>query len=87
MAICGWCGRQTSRSQEFQNGKTVLRLCPDCAENGIGRTSAQLLHQTPPLDDDAIPSTPTWILGTASLLLLTTFIPLVYVVFLWVRSL
>ncbi|MBN9419232.1 hypothetical protein ABS71_17095 [bacterium SCN 62-11] len=86
MAICGWCGRQTSRSKEFQNGSAVLRLCPDCAENGIGRTSAQLLHQTPPPDDDAIPPTPRWILTTAKILLLSMLLPALYVVYLWSRS-
>lgn len=87
MAICGWCGRQTPRSKEFQNGKTVLRLCPDCAEKGIGRASAQLLHQGPPPDDDAIPATPAWIVTTAKVLLVSVLVPLVYLVFFWVRSL
>lgn len=87
MAICGWCGRQTSRSKEFQNGKTLLRLCPDCADNGIGRTSAQLLHPGPPPDDDSIPPTAGWIRATAKVLLLTILVPLVYVLFCWVKSL
>ncbi len=80
MALCGWCGRQTSRSKEYQNGKTVLRLCPDCARDGIGKLGAELLHQSPPPDDDAIPGTPRWIIYTALVLLATVLIPLVFVV-------
>ena len=86
MAICGWCGRQTSRSKEFHNGTAVLRLCPDCAENGIGQASAQLLHQTPPPDDDAIPPTPSWIVTTARVVLFSLLLPSLYVVWLWFRS-
>ena len=86
MALCGWCGRQTSRSKEFQNGKTVLRLCPDCAENGIGKTSALLLHQAPALDDDAIPGTPTWIQWTAKVTLFAFLLPVLLVVYWWLRG-
>ena len=87
MATCGWCGRQTARSQEFHNGKSVLRLCPDCAENGIGQMSARLLHSTPLPDDDAIPPTAGWIVNTARLLLFAALFPLAYVLFHWLRSL
>lgn len=84
MALCGWCGRQTSRSKEFQNGKTVLRLCPDCAESCTGL--AQVLHQTAPPDDDAIPGTPRWIVTTAKATLFALLFPLGLVVYWWVRA-
>lgn len=86
MALCGWCGRQTSRSKEFQNGKTLLRLCPDCAENGIGKTSALLLHQAAVPDDDAIPPTPGWIRATAKVTLFAFLLPLLLVVYWWWRG-
>ncbi|MBS2040085.1 hypothetical protein JST97_34175 [bacterium] len=80
MGICGWCGRETSRSKEYNNGKAVLRLCPDCAENGIGKVSAQLLRQSPVVDEDAVPATPRWIVVTAAVLLASVLVPLVFLI-------
>ena len=81
--MCGWCGRLTSQAKEYQNGSTVLRLCADCADNGIGRKSAELLHQQPPPPDDAIPVVAPWIKATAWLLLLITLVPVALA--LWYR--
>ena len=86
MALCGWCGRQTSRSKEFQNGNAVLRLCPDCADNGIGKTSARLLHQPPAPDDDAIPGIPGWIKLTAKVTLFAFLLPVLLIVYWGLRG-
>jgi len=84
MAVCGWCGRQTTESKECPNGSAVLRLCPDCASNGIGKTSARLLGSVP--DDDAIPSTPAWIRWTAKVTLFAFLLPVLLVVYCWLRG-
>ncbi|MFN8609758.1 MAG: hypothetical protein U0931_19620 [Vulcanimicrobiota bacterium] len=80
MSVCGWCGRQTSRSKEYRNGPAVLRLCPDCAENGIGKVSAGLLNRTSTQDEDEIPARPAWVTLTAKILLASVMIPLLLVV-------
>lgn len=86
MPLCGWCGRLTSQAREYQNGKSVIRLCADCAQNGIGKMSAQLLHPGPPPDDDAIPGVPGWIKATAVVLLLAIFVPVAMTLLAWLSA-
>lgn len=62
----------------------MLRLCPGCAESCAGL--AQVLHQTPAPDDDAIPSTPGWIVATAKVVLLALLLPVLYFVFVSIFS-
>ena len=85
MPLCGWCGRQTSEAREYQNGRSIMRLCCDCAREGIGQMSAELLHQSPPPPDDAIPGIPGWIKATAFLLLLIFLVPALLVLASWIQ--
>jgi hypothetical protein len=84
MPMCGWCGRLTAQAKEFQNGSTVLRLCAECAQHGIGRQSAELLRQAPPPDEDAIPGPPAWVRATALVVLVSVLLPVGLALWWWI---